>query len=139
MCACHSGSSIITELLRLSAHIPDPFLLGLPGKALETQERKKYAKILYDFNYLSDQGKYDESIDNNIDLLDLDEEFRENHFQLLERFYGLFESIFRYVTDLQTYLDEMAQGNIVHYTLEKILLNFEGCQLMTEAIYMFGT
>jgi hypothetical protein len=29
------------------------------------------------------------------DLLELDEEFRENHLQLLERFYKLFDSILK--------------------------------------------
>jgi WASH complex subunit strumpellin len=132
------GSSIITELLRLSAHIPDPFFIGLPGSAHEVQERKRYRSILYDFKYLSNAAQLDEHIDNNADLLDLDEEFRENHFQLLERFYNLFESIYRYISDIQNYLGEMEQGNIVHYTIEKVLLDFEGCQLMVESIYMYG-
>ena len=34
------------------------------------------------------------------DLQDLDEEFRENHLEILTRFYLVFESIFKYVTDL---------------------------------------
>ena len=34
------------------------------------------------------------------DLQDLDEEFRENHLEILTRFYLAFESIFKYVTDL---------------------------------------
>jgi WASH complex subunit strumpellin len=133
------GSSIITELLRLSAHVPDPFLLDVPGGSpQEVKERERYRAILYDFGYLSDQGNLDEAIDNNADLLDLDEEFRENHFELLGRFYSLFESIFRYVSDIQTYVEELDQGNIVSYDIEKVLLDFEGCQLMVECLYMYG-
>ena len=33
-------------------------------------------------------------------LQDLDEEFRENHIEILSRFYKAFESIHKYITDL---------------------------------------
>ena len=34
------------------------------------------------------------------ELQDLDEEFRENHLDIITRFYLAFESIYKYVTDL---------------------------------------
>lgn len=135
---CSRGSSIITELLRLSSYVPSPFLIGHPGNAQELAERKKYSQILFDFSYLSRQGELDETIDNTLELLDMDEEFRENNYDLLGRFYSLFESIFRYISDLQQYVEELQENAIVHYTLETVLLDFEGCQLLAEAIYLYG-
>ena len=37
------------------------------------------------------------------ELQDRDEEFRENHLEILTRFYKAFESIHKYVTDLNRY------------------------------------
>jgi len=34
------------------------------------------------------------------DLQDLDEEFRENHIEILTRFYQAFSSVHKYVTDI---------------------------------------
>ena len=50
--------------------------------------------------------------------VDMDEEFRENHMVLLERFYKLFDSIYRYINDFTTYLDDMAEGVFVQLTIE---------------------
>ena len=36
-------------------------------------------------------------------LEDIDEEFKENHLEILTRFYQAFESIHKYVTDLNRY------------------------------------
>ena len=37
------------------------------------------------------------------ELQDLDEEFRENHIEILTRFYKAFESVHKYITDLNRY------------------------------------
>ena len=76
------------------------------------------------------------------DLLELDEEFRENHMALLERFYKIFDSILkvcrsllffdwgfagsapRFFCDLQyqqdyyTYMEELIEGVFVQHTVE---------------------
>ncbi len=54
-------------------------------------------------------------------MVDLDEEFRENHMTLLDRFYKLFDSIYRYVHDLRTYWEEMMEGVFVQHTVESVL------------------
>jgi WASH complex subunit strumpellin len=40
----------------------------------------------------------------------LDEEFRETHMPLLERFYILFENIYKYVKDFLKYLKDLEEG-----------------------------
>ena len=39
------------------------------------------------------------------ELQDLDEEFRENHIEILTRFYQAFASVHKYVTDLNRYIN----------------------------------
>jgi hypothetical protein len=36
------------------------------------------------------------------ELLELDQEFKDNHIEILKRFYGLFESIYKYVKGMNT-------------------------------------
>jgi WASH complex subunit strumpellin len=90
------------------------------------------------------------------DLLDLDEEFRETHLALLKRFYKMFESIYRYVADFATYLEEMQQGVFLQHSVDVsgecfdaacsfswllvqgVLMDVEGRQLMCEALYLYG-
>jgi WASH complex subunit strumpellin len=135
-----SGQAIITELMRLSDHIPPAFLSseGKLAKQFDEQERLKYTHILFDFAYLKDPERFDEHIDASVDLIDLDEEFRENNMVVLERFYQLFDSIFRYIQDLVSFYEDLTEGNFVHHTLEGILLVNDGRQLMVESLYLYG-
>mmetsp|Transcript_4427 Transcript_4427/g.10412 ORF Transcript_4427/g.10412 Transcript_4427/m.10412 type:complete len:139 (-) Transcript_4427:3281-3697(-) len=97
------GSAIIAELRRLSDHIPPVFLRN----ANET--KSKYAPIVLDFKYLKNVDAYEEKIEKNEETAELDEEFRENHLALLERFYSLFESIHKYITDWLAFLEELRE------------------------------
>jgi len=57
-------------------------------------------------------------VNHQKEYVELDEEFRETHFALLERFFKMFESIYKYIMDFKTYLDEMNEGFFVTYTIE---------------------
>jgi WASH complex subunit strumpellin len=84
------GSAIISELLRLSEHIPQVFLAGTPlaqggqpgapaasssggGAAWDA----RYEKILIDFRYLKEPERYDNIIDN--DLVSAPQREKEMH------------------------------------------------------------
>ena len=120
------GSSIIAELLRLSNHIPEVFLANAmpqpsPTKAKKKEsssanqgnmdeasvntmlyyEQKKYEQILFDYKYLQDPDPIEEKIQNNIDLIELDEEFRESYQEIIDRFFMLFESVYAYYRDFK--------------------------------------
>jgi Hereditary spastic paraplegia protein strumpellin. len=60
----------------------------------------------------------------------LDEEFRENYIEILTRFYLVFESLHKYVGDLNRFLDDLEEGLFIQQTLESVLLNEEGKQLL---------
>lgn len=86
-------------------------------------------------------------------MIELDSEFRENHLEILKRFYLLFESIYKYIKDFRHYLSDLDAGVFIQLTLEVqllpiilkylhilqiILLNEEGKQLLAEALYLYG-
>lgn len=54
----------------------------------------------------------------------------KNYLSILTRFYLAFESIHKYVTDLNTFISELEEGIYIQQSLEAIFLNDEGKQLM---------
>eukprot|EP01133_Synstelium_polycarpum_P011225 gene11225-13087_t len=126
------GNAIIAELLRLSAHVPSVFRLD------DKNEARKYQDILMDFRYLSNPDYFEAKIEDNRELVDLEAEFRENHIEILVRFYHLFESIYKYIKDLEHYLVDVEKGFYIHLTIEAILMNGDGKQLVSEAIHLYG-
>lgn len=121
----------MAELLRLSGHIPSVFKQEFP-------EDRKYADILFDFRYLKAQEVIDQKILSSQDLADLDEEFKEVHLGILERFYLLFESIYKYIKDFERFLQDLEDGVFIQHTFENVLLNTDGKQLLAEALYLYG-
>jgi len=133
VCMCMStGNAIIAELLRLSDNVPSVFTLE------DANDREKYSVLLFDFAYLRNSEDYEARIESNADWIELDEDFRDNHLPILDRFYTLFESIYKYITDFNKYLADMDEGIFIQHTFEGVLLNQDGKQLLAEAVYLFG-
>jgi WASH complex subunit strumpellin len=141
------GSAIIAELLRLSDHIPAVLCWDLPGFGASldsiddgrvSDNTAKYAPVLFDFRYLKTPEMFDKNINTNLDLQELDETFLETHSEVLARFYRLFESIFMYVTDFNRFLSELDEGFFIQMTLESVLLDTDGKQLLCEALHLWG-
>jgi len=70
------------------------------------------------------------SITHLQNLLELDEELRKNYIEILTRFYFAFESVHKYIHDLNAYLNDLEEGIYIQQSLESVLLNDEGKQLM---------
>lgn len=64
------------------------------------------------------------------ELQDLDEEVRENYLEILTRCYLAFESVHQYVSDLKFYIHEVNEGMYIQQSLESILQDGEGKQLL---------
>ncbi|CAI8048928.1 WASH complex subunit 5 [Geodia barretti] len=126
------GNAIIAELLRLSDFIPPVFRLE------SREEQERYRFILPDFSYFEGPEYYETKIDSNPELQDIDDEFRENHIEILTRFYKVFESVHKYVIDLNRFLEDLEEGVYIQQTLENVLLNEDGKQLLSEALYLYG-
>lgn len=60
---------------------------------------------------------------------------RLNYSDILTRFYLAFESIHKYVTDMNTYVEELEDGVYIQQSLESVMLNEEGKQLMVHYIF----
>ncbi|ELU12274.1 hypothetical protein CAPTEDRAFT_155968 [Capitella teleta] len=126
------GNAIIAELLRLADFIPAAF------KGNGRPEQLKYADLIFDFSYFRQTEFYENRIIQKAGLEDLDEEFKENNLEILTRFYLAFESVHKYITDLNRFLEDLDEGIYIQQTLESVLLNEDGKQLMSEALFLYG-
>ncbi|XP_046858069.1 WASH complex subunit 5-like [Xenia sp. Carnegie-2017] len=126
------GNAIIAELLRLSEFVPPEFRLA------NKRDQLKYGEVLADFSYFQGPDFYEAKIDAKSELQDLDSEFRDNHIDILTRFFLAFESVFKYITDLNRFLEELDDGVFIQQTLESLLVNADGKQLMAEGLYLYG-
>lgn len=129
------GSAILAELFRLSGNLPEVFL---GGDKVKDPEQRKYLDVIFDFQYLNQPEDYEKRINDSLDLLDLDQEFQDNHEEILDRFYRLFESIWKYQHDFSKYIDDVNHGYYIQHSLETILQEVEGKQLLCEALYLYG-
>eukprot|EP00756_Hemistasia_phaeocysticola_P004516 Hpha_TRINITY_DN12863_c0_g2::TRINITY_DN12863_c0_g2_i1::g.24075::m.24075/K18464/RTSC, SPG8; WASH complex subunit strumpellin len=123
------GVAIAVELLEISQHIPEVY---------QTDRRGEYSDLIFDFDYLKKQDELELRIQQSSTLIEKDEEFRETHMEVLHRFYLLFESIWKYITDLLRFWEDIREGFFIQQTFESILVDNEGKQLMAEAIYYYG-
>ncbi|KYM92896.1 WASH complex subunit strumpellin [Atta colombica] len=126
------GNAIIAELMRLKDYVPPVFSLD------SKQLIQKYGSIIIDFAYFKAASVYEQKIEDDSVLQETDEELRNNFSDILTRFYLAFESIHKYVTDLNFYIDELGDGVYIHQSVDSIMFNEEGKQLMCEAVYLYG-
>uniref|UniRef100_A0A8D0WDL1 WASH complex subunit 5 n=1 Tax=Sus scrofa TaxID=9823 RepID=A0A8D0WDL1_PIG len=126
------GNAIIAELLRLSEFIPAVFRLK------DRADQQKYGDIIFDFSYFKGPELWESKLEAKPELQDLDEEFRENNIEIVTRFYLAFQSVHKYIVDLNRYLDDLNEGVYIQQTLETVLLNEDGKQLLEFALKMYG-
>ncbi|XP_014219163.1 WASH complex subunit 5 [Copidosoma floridanum] len=126
------GNAIIAELMRLKNYIPPVYRLD------SKHHIQKYGQIIIDFAYFKAATTHEQKIENDQVLQELDEELRNNYSDILSRFYLGFESIHKYITDLNSYFDELDDGAYIQQSIESVMLNEEGKQLICEAIYLYG-
>ena len=122
--------------------------------------QSKYHHIVLDFAYFRSAEYYDNVIDKNPELQDTDEEvrlrlrrrrrppppraahaalqFKENHMEILSRFYKAFESVLKYVRDLNRILEDLDEGVFIQQTMESAMQDEAGRQLMAESIFLYG-
>ncbi|KAL2650279.1 hypothetical protein R1flu_018407 [Riccia fluitans] len=94
--------------------------------------------FLFDFRYLKSPELIEERIEASPDLLALDEEFREMYQQFLERTFYLFDGIVKYHSDVMHYLEDLQEGVYIESTIESVLVDEEGRQLLVEAVTLHG-
>lgn len=83
-----------------------------------------------DFSYFKISEEQEKKIEENDALRDLDDEVRENYLDILSRCFLSFESVHQYVSDLKFFIQEINDGIYIQQSLETILQDSEGKQLM---------
>lgn len=129
------GNAIIAELLRLADMIPSIFKLE------SKEDVANYGAIICDFSYFKMpdfESEFVKKMEQNPTLQERDDEFRENYIGILTRFYQAFESIHKYSFDLNRYVDDLEESVYIQQTLESVMLNQDGKQLLCEALYLCG-
>ncbi|KAL7732828.1 hypothetical protein ACLKA6_005961 [Drosophila palustris] len=129
------GNSIVAEILRLKEYVPSIYRLETAA------DRQKYGEIILDFSYFKVAEAHEKKIEQSpvyFELSDLDLETRTNHLQLITRFYLAFQSVHHYATDLKQYIEELNTGYYIQQTLETVLQDEEGKQLLCESLYLYG-
>ncbi|EAN79204.1 hypothetical protein, conserved [Trypanosoma brucei brucei TREU927] len=123
------GSAIIVELLRLSQHIPREFV---------HPEESEYAAIISDFSYFKATEAFEENISKSEVLLQRDEVFGNTHVEFLDRCFKLFRGVFGYVVELNRFVEEILDGMYVSHTIESILADIDGKQILCEIYHLYG-
>ena len=126
------GSAVICEILRLKDYIPEAYS--------NKNEEKQYKDIIFDFSIFKQQefDKFEAKLRADPELLDKDEDFRVNNIEIIERFFSLFDSIYQYITDWKTFIDQINQGKFVQHTVDTILANKELRPLFCESVFSAG-
>lgn len=83
-----------------------------------------------DFSYFQIADAQDAKIEADDKLQALDEEIRGNYLVILNRFYIVFESMHKYIKDLNTFIEELSMGMFIQQSMEKVFQDEEGKQLM---------
>ena len=126
------GSAIIAEILRLKDYIPESYS--------NPAEEKANKDIIIDLTYFktgkSDQ--FEDKIKASVELSTKDEDFRENNIEIIERFYSLLYSIYQYITDWKTFVNQINQGKYVQYTIANIVVNKELRHIFCESVFSAG-
>ena len=126
------GEALIAELLRVSDHVPPLFSLS------EKAEQKTYGEVLLDFAYLKTPALYEHRIESSPELIARDSEIWDVHGPIISRVFDLFESVYKYIKDFVKYVNDLRDGVYLQQTVEGVLLDEDGKQLMCEVLYLYG-
>lgn len=133
------GNAIIAEIHHLSDMVPNVFRMEtISSNNRQNMNNNNFSDLIMDFNYFKSSDSIERRIENDEKLLIKDEELRETYIELLVKFYLLFESIHRYAIDLERYLTELDDGIYIQQTIETVLMDHDGKQLLCEALYLMG-
>ena len=126
------GSAVICEILRLKDYIPEPYW----NKA----EEKTYKDIIYDYSLLKKNNftKFEDLLKSDEELSEKDENFQINHNDVISRFFSLFLSIYQYIEDWKTFVNQVNEGKFVQHSIDTILSHKNIRPLFCESIFSVG-
>ncbi|KAJ6807389.1 putative WASH complex subunit strumpellin-like protein isoform X1 [Iris pallida] len=123
---CSRAQTLISELLLLSDRIPPEF------------RDRRFDPVLFDLRYLDSPDEFELRIRGNAELEVLEDELREVCSGYLGRFFLFVNCAVVYYLELLKYLNDLEEGVYMQCTLDRILENEQGLQLLTESMTLFG-
>ncbi|XP_073099938.1 uncharacterized protein [Elaeis guineensis] len=123
---CARAQTLIAELLLLSDRIPSEFL------------DRRFDAVLFDLRYFDSPNDFESRIEGNEELEALEDCLRESCSAYMQRFFLLMNGAVIYHLELLKYLNDLQEGLYVQCTLDRVLDNEYGRQLLTESIALFG-
>lgn len=123
---CARAQALIAELLLLSDRIPSEFL------------DRRVDPVLFDLRYFDSPNDFESRIEGNVELQALEDGLRESCSAYMQRFFLLMNGAVIYHLELLKYLNDLQEGLYVQSTLDRVLDNEYGRQLLTESITLFG-
>lgn len=88
---------------------------------LRYSEQAKYLNVLFDLEYIQDPDRYDNMINDSVELTELDERFKESYIEIIKRFYDLFEQIFLFYQDVSQYLNDIQEEKYIEFTIDALI------------------
>lgn len=98
----------------------------------------KYKDVLFDFEYLKAPEHFEDQVERSLELLELSDSLRDDHLPVMKRYFSLFEHLVLYHQDLIQIAQDLDRGVYIQSTLEGLLQDKEGKQLILEALGMLG-
>ncbi|CAD5171322.1 unnamed protein product [Musa acuminata subsp. malaccensis] len=123
---CSRAETLISELLCLSDRVPPEFL------------NRHFESVLFDLRYFDSPSMFETRIEGNIKLEALEDQLRESCSAFMHRFFLLANGAVVYHMELLKYLNELQEGLYVQCTLDRVLDDECGRQLLAESIQLFG-
>lgn len=77
--------------------------------------------MLFNLEYIQDCDRFDNMINDSVELTELDESFKESYFEIIKRFYMLFEQIYLFYTQVNQYLQDIKDGKYIEFTIEALI------------------
>ncbi|KAI7690096.1 hypothetical protein SSS_07180 [Sarcoptes scabiei] len=127
-----NGNAIVAKIQHLAEMIPSVYRLS------NKQDQSNFGDLIMSFDYFKSADSIEKRIENDPKLLAKDEELRETYLELLTKFYVLFESIERYSMELRRFIIDLDDGFFIQQSVETVLMDYDGKQLLCEALYLMG-
>ncbi|CAJ1424729.1 unnamed protein product [Effrenium voratum] len=122
------GHAVVAELQRCAESLP----AGLRDGDV------RLLPVLPDFAVFRKEGAIDRVADS-AEKIELDEESRELHAACAERIFRILAAIKKYAADVGRFLEDLDAGAFVGHSVESLLRDVHGSQLLPEAVALLGT
>lgn len=95
------------------------------------QEVNLYEDVIVDFKYFKISDEFEEKLRTTNGKSALDDDLRECHLEILIRFYAAFQSVHKYIADLNGFVENLQDYN--YGNLDSIFQDEEGRQLLVSS------